>query len=93
MSSYLNTKLKAIEIVKLEPKDRLIKAIWVHQHKFDADGHLLNIKSLLCPQRFRYRPNIDFNPDIIALCTTCTDNLGLFDVRGSAQYVQNSPRR
>ena len=50
-------QLKAIEIVKLEPTDHLIKAIWVHQHKFDAV--LLTTKSRLCPQGFRYRSNID----------------------------------
>ena len=36
----------------------------MHQHKLDA-GYLLRIKSRLCPQEFRYRPNIDFDPDNI----------------------------
>jgi hypothetical protein len=53
-------QLKAVEIVKLEPTDHLVKAIWVHQHKLDANGNLLRIKSRLCPQGFRYRPHIDF---------------------------------
>ena len=59
-------QLHAIEIVKLEPQDHLIKAVWVHQHKLDKDGSLLRIKSQLCPQGFRYRAGIDYDPDTIA---------------------------
>jgi len=36
------------------------------QLKIDADDHWLCIKSRLCSQGFRYRPNIDFGPDNIA---------------------------
>jgi hypothetical protein len=72
-------QLKANETVKLETNDHLVKAIWVHQHKLVADAHLLRIKSRLCPQSFRYRPNIDFDPDNTASYTPHveTTNIGL----------------
>ena len=78
---------KAIKIVKLEPKDYLIKAIWVHQHKLDTDGHLRRIKSCLFPPGFRYQPW-----QYCVLCITCTDNWYWFVIRGATQYIHNSPR-
>ena len=77
-------QLRAIEIVKLEPQDHLIKAVWVHQHKLDKDGSLLRIKSRLCPQGFRYRAGIDYDPDTIASYAphVQTINIGLmFEVQ------------
>jgi hypothetical protein len=77
-------QLKAIEIVPLEPKDHLVKAIWVHQHKLDDQGNLLRIKSRLCPQGFRYRPHIDYDPDAVASYAphVQTINIGLmFEVQ------------
>ena len=59
-------ELNAIEIVALQPTDRPIKARWVHQPKVDASGKLLRMKSRVCPQGFRFRPNIDFNPDEVS---------------------------
>jgi hypothetical protein len=55
--------IKAIELVKLQPGDRLIKSVWIHQPKHDADGRLIRMKSRLCPQGFRFRQGIDFDPD------------------------------
>ena len=54
------------------------------QHKLDADGHLLRIKSRLCPQGFRYRPNVDFDRDNMASYAphVQTINIGLmFEVQ------------
>jgi hypothetical protein len=59
-------KLNAIELVQIQPGDRLIKAIWVHQPKYDMNGKLLRMKSRLCPQGFRFRPGIDFDVDQVA---------------------------
>jgi hypothetical protein len=41
-------KIRAIELVPLEPGDKPIKAIWIHQPKYDAAGKFLRIKSRLC---------------------------------------------
>jgi hypothetical protein len=59
-------KIKAIALVPLLPTDRPIKCVWVHQHKHDADGVYLRTKSRICPQGFRFRPGIEFNPDEVA---------------------------
>jgi hypothetical protein len=58
--------IKAIELVHLIPGDRLIKAIWVHQPKHDAHGKFLRMKSRLCPQGFRFREGLDFDPNQVA---------------------------
>jgi hypothetical protein len=58
--------IKAIELVPINPGDKLIKSVWVHQHKHDGDGKLLRIKSRICPQGFRFREGIEFNPDEVA---------------------------
>ena len=58
--------------------DLLVKSIWVHQHKLDANGHLLLIKSRLCPQGFCSHPNIDFDPyNIASYALVQTINIGL----------------
>jgi hypothetical protein len=59
-------KIEAITLVKLLPTDRPIKCVWVHQHKHDADGAYIRTKSRICPQGFRFRPGIEFNPDEVA---------------------------
>jgi hypothetical protein len=59
-------RIKAIELVPLLPSDRPIKCVWVHQNKHDAAGAYLRTKSRICPQGFRFRPGIEFNPDEVA---------------------------
>jgi hypothetical protein len=58
--------INAIELVDLKPNDRLIKSVWIHQPKTDADGKLIKIKSRICPQGFRFRQGVDFDADQIA---------------------------
>jgi len=58
--------LKAIELVPLQSGDTLHKTIWVHQPKLDIDGKVIRTKSRACPQGFRFRPDIDYDPDRVA---------------------------
>ena len=58
--------INAIELVQLLPTDRPIKAVWVHQDKLDSAGNYLCTKSRICPQGFRFRPGIEFDPDEVA---------------------------
>jgi hypothetical protein len=38
----------------------------VHQDKIDSSGNYLRTKSRICPQGFRLRPGIEFDPDEVA---------------------------
>ena len=58
--------MKAISLERRLPTDYPIKCRWVHQDKFDVDGKFLRTKSRLCPQGFRFRPGIEYDPDAVS---------------------------
>jgi Reverse transcriptase (RNA-dependent DNA polymerase) len=58
--------INAIELVNLLQSDKPIKAVWVYQDKIDTDVQYIRTKSRICPQGFRFRPGIEYDPNEVA---------------------------